>query len=263
MPGWCTAAALHAGAPEVEYFCGGVNTKLPSHAGLWREGNFLHFGFEPSPAELNEAGQAMLVNSIVYISRFTEDRPIGWYRSPFLPGARSALRGSAAKYLGEDGVELEWGLDMIAPPLKEALAKKNAAERKAWFAEQRPFLHAGTDGRLEVDVDAKALGIGYDDPKFLAKLAEDLASADAEAAARAQRLLGRYVGIEGPDGHTMAATVTPGWLKENAPYLFFSEVCGPRWLVDPLAKARAVPTSELRGPKRADAPKSAPAERQR
>ena len=33
----------------------------------WRQGNLLHFGFEQSPAELNQNGRALLVNAIVYI----------------------------------------------------------------------------------------------------------------------------------------------------------------------------------------------------
>jgi hypothetical protein len=261
MPGWCTAAALHTGAPEVEWFCGGVNTKLPTHAGLWREGNFLHFGFEPSPAELNEAGQGMLVNSIVYISKFTEDRPIGNYRSPFLPGPRAQLRGSAVKWIAAEPPELDWGLDMLAPSIKARFTNKNAAERKELIAQLRPLLHPGADGRLEIDADIQALGTGYDDPTFPSKMREDLASADAAVAARAERLVARYVASPAAAG-PVSREAWRAWLADNANYLFFSEICGSQWLVDPLAKARRVPTAELRGPARADAPKAA-AEHQR
>ena len=73
--GWCTYYYEFATVPEVELFCGGVNEKTPRASALWRQGNLLHFGFEQSPKEMNEIGRALLVNSIVYISRFSEDRP--------------------------------------------------------------------------------------------------------------------------------------------------------------------------------------------
>jgi hypothetical protein len=44
--GWCTYAYEHEQAPELEVMCGGVNTKTPRAAALWRQGNLLHFGFE-------------------------------------------------------------------------------------------------------------------------------------------------------------------------------------------------------------------------
>ncbi|WP_406699745.1 hypothetical protein V5E97_12885 [Singulisphaera sp. Ch08] len=88
--GWCTHALDFARLPDVEFFCGGVNTQTPTSAGLWRQGNLLHFGFEQSPAEMNESGQRLLLNSIAYISRFTEDRPIAVTPSVFGgPAARS------------------------------------------------------------------------------------------------------------------------------------------------------------------------------
>ena len=56
-------AAIFTGTrsrPEVEILCGGINDKTARAAGLWRQGNLLHFGFEQSPAELNETGRVML-----------------------------------------------------------------------------------------------------------------------------------------------------------------------------------------------------------
>ena len=42
------------------------------------------------------------------------------------------------------------------------------------------------------------------------------------------------------------------WWHENAPYLFYSELAGYLWYVDPLAKKRGVPSKDFRGPQRAD-----------
>src|SRR5690349_8839848 len=63
MPGWCTGGGEIVG-PELEWICGGINSKQPSHASIWRQGNLLHFGFEPQPSQLNATGQALLRNAI-------------------------------------------------------------------------------------------------------------------------------------------------------------------------------------------------------
>jgi hypothetical protein len=69
-------------------------------------------------------------------------------------------------------------------------------------------------------------------------------------AERARRMLQRYA-PEGP-GRTSTAQAWADWRKANADYLFFGEAGGYRWYLDPLAKARGVPTASLRGPARAN-----------
>jgi hypothetical protein len=97
-PGWCSYSTDFARNPDVEFFCGGVNRKTPTAAGLWRQGNLLHFGFEQSPSEMNESGQRLLLNSIAYISRFTEDRPIAITPSVFA-GPVARFRSTPARWL--------------------------------------------------------------------------------------------------------------------------------------------------------------------
>src|SRR5215211_4964992 len=72
--GWCTHAMDFVTYPDLEVLCGGVDTQTPSSAALWRQGNLLHFGFEQTPTEMNELGRNLLLNAIVYIRRFSEDR---------------------------------------------------------------------------------------------------------------------------------------------------------------------------------------------
>ena len=60
-----------------------MNHKTPTAAGLWRQGNLLHFGFDQSPAEMNDNGRQMLLNAIAYISSFSQDRPIAITPSVF------------------------------------------------------------------------------------------------------------------------------------------------------------------------------------
>ena len=92
-PGWCTYTYEHEQAPELEILCGGVNSKTPRAGAVWRQGHLLHFGFDLAPSELTDAGRALLVNSIAYVARFTEDRPI--VRTPSVFAAViSALLGA-------------------------------------------------------------------------------------------------------------------------------------------------------------------------
>jgi hypothetical protein len=65
-------------------------------------------------------------------------------------------------------------------------------------------------------------------------------------------LLDRYA-PDGPGGRGSREEWT-AWHLENQPYLFFSDTGGYRWYIDPLAKARKVPTAKLRGSDRASRP---------
>jgi len=211
--GWCSYASDFSRNPDVEYFCGGVNHKTPTAAGWWRQGNLLHFGFEQSPVEMNQTGQKLLLNSIVYISHFGEDRPIAITPSVFA---------------GE-----------VAPTRARSDRPK----------EEQPFLYPDENQKLQIDANLKALGVAFDAPDFFEKAIAGLRG-DTEASARALRTLERYV----PDGPKSAtADQWSAWWQENKPYLFASDVGIYRWYVDPLAKKRGVPSTELRGPKRGDA----------
>ena len=75
-PGWCTYTRDMDEAPEIEVFCGGINSKTATAAGLWRQGNLLHYGFDLSPDEMNESGKGD--------ARST--------RSPTSPGSRTTGR---------------------------------------------------------------------------------------------------------------------------------------------------------------------------
>ena len=89
MPGWCTYTRDMTAAPEIEVFCGGINSKTATAAALWRQGNLLVYGFDLAPDEMNEWAAAFLVNAITYIARFTDDRPIMETPSPS-PGGSSS-----------------------------------------------------------------------------------------------------------------------------------------------------------------------------
>ena len=246
--GWCTYANDFANNPDVEFFSGGVNSKTPTAAGLWRQGNLLHFGFEQSPAEMNEEGRQLLLNSIAYISRFTEDRPIAITPSPFArPIARA--RQTPARWLrNPDFKGVEWLKEMVTPELWTKLSGLEREEMAKWFDQNQSFLHPTTDHKYELDADLVALGVPFDGPEFFDKTLAGLRSGEA-AADRARRLLERYVAA-GPKNGTPDQWAA--WWQENKPYAFASDSSDYCWYIDPLAKKRGVPSSELRGPKRAD-----------
>jgi hypothetical protein len=238
-------------SPDVEIVCGGVNEKPSIGAAIWRQGNILHFGFDLSPVEMNDAGRALLVNSIAYIARFREDRALCVSPSAFAGGARA--RESVAKWFtGEN-----FSLDLVRGSFSnDALAgvKSDRAALKAWFDDHRDYLHPDPDGRLCVDADALALRLAYDRIESLEEAAGIVAGAanggpDSDSN-HARRLLERYV-PEGPPAGSEGGAWEE-WLAANRPYLFFSEWGGYRWYVDRLARERGVPSEKLRGPARAD-----------
>jgi len=129
----------------------------------------------------------------------------------------------------------------------ENLAGKNRKEIGEWFERVGGYLHRGPDGNLTVDTEAEAFGTSPARLEFFDKAIAALSDPDHNASAR--KLLNRYV----PEGAGKDASVEMWrvWLKENQPYLFFSDTGGYRWYIDPLEKKRGMPTTQLRGPARA------------
>jgi hypothetical protein len=208
----------------------------------------MHFGFEQSPAEMNESGQRLLLNSIAYISHFTEDRPIAITPSPFAgPAARG--RATLERWLRNPEYRDESIKSMLSPETWITLAKLPDRETMArWADENARFLHPNSDQVLELDDDLVACGVTFDQPEFFDKVLADLSSEESSVAARAQRLLERYVPI-GPTGNDPKAWRS--WWKENQQFAFACDGGDYRWYIDPLARKRGIASSELRGPKRA------------
>jgi hypothetical protein len=251
--GWCTYVYEHAQAPELEVCCGGINSKTPKAGAVWRQGNLLHFGFEQSPAEMNETGQSLLVNAIAYISRFTDDRPIIQTPSPFAPqGYRIPDRDVIDRLAKSKTRDLKEYLKYYSSDeLFKELKGKSREELGAWFHENRPWIRAGEKGGLMLDEEARDFGTGPADPAFFDKAIGALGD-PGDRAELAGKLLGRYA-PDGPREESSRGEWT-AWHAEHRPYLFFSDTGGYRWYVDPLARARKIPTEKLRGSDRASRP---------
>ena len=247
MPGWCTYASHLENAPDVEIMCGGWNAKKPSAAGIWRQGHLLHFGFQPSPEDLNATGRAILTNSIHYIARFTEDRPIGETISVFSQRRRPEQRRYLESTMNRESVSSQAVADrFFHGELRKTIAGMEQVELAQWMCDNLAYLVPGEHGKFVRADDLAALEIDIASPSAL----DDLRSAlDGEHADLAAGALARHVecGPEGADASEWKA-----YLESESPYLFFSEVAGYRFLLDPLAKKRGVPSKSLRGPARAD-----------
>src|SRR5262249_41495427 len=156
-PGWCTYTYEHDGAPELEVICGGVNSKTPRAGAVWRQGHLLHFGFDLAPSGMNETGRALLINSVAYIARFTEDRPIGRRPCVFVQGKRIVDRDYLARRLREPKPDLS-GLPYFfaKSDFENHLKDKLVEDIATWYRGVRDYLHAGEDGNLTVDEEARA-----------------------------------------------------------------------------------------------------------
>jgi hypothetical protein len=248
IPGWCTYTREMAEAPEIEVFCGGVNGKTATAAALWRQGNLLHYGFDLDTGEMNESGKAMLVDAIAYIARFTEDRPIMETPSPFA-GNEFITRRNIDRIVARGSTDYWSYIESSFDPntLRDAGVKDFEAFAK-WYPTARDYLAPDAEARMRIDFDARELK-QYPGRRAFFDWAIAALAKPSEDADRARRMLARYA----PDGPGRDATPTDWarWWKANADYLFFAEIGGYRWYLDPLAKARGVPTAKLRGPLRA------------
>jgi hypothetical protein len=250
-PGWSTHYFEFADVPEVEIFSGGVNEQNPESGAFWRQGNLLHFGFEQTAKQLNDAGRAMLVNGIAYISRFSEDRPIDVTPSVFAhrrDGRIGISRRRARNMILEEDSRLDWLTNNYSKATLATFNWHDRAAAKSWITENGMWLHPAEQNYLEIDEEARTLGTAFDAVDFLPKT---IAALRVEATkSKAETLLSRYV-AEPPSAKPDAAAWVKWW-RENGNYVFYSELGCYKWYVDPLAKKRGVPTKELRGPKRAD-----------
>ena len=243
--GWSSHYYEFDDLPDVEVFSGGINEQTPRSAAFWRQGNLLHFGFEQSPAELNATGRAMLVNAVAYISHFTQDRPIDITLSVFGPERVAVSRKRAKGYFSNYPRALT---NVFSPATLAAFDWHNPTNAQVWFESERAWIHPNTENLLEVDAEAKSLGVVFDAAEFFPKAIAALH--EEKTKSTAANVLARYA-PEGP-GAAAGTDAWEKWWRENSAYLFYSELGGYRWYIDPLAKKRGFPTKELRGPLRAD-----------
>jgi hypothetical protein len=254
-PGWCTDSVDMDEAPEVEVLCGGLNAVASTAAAVWRQGNLLHFGFELTPDEMNPAGKALLVDAISYIAQFVDDRPI--METPAYVGGSAVVTRSAMVRTIAGNSRAEWNelKARFDPVVLQAGGVRDLKTFARWYPAVQHYLYPGDDGRITIDSEARELGLKPAKLDFFKRAIAKLAR-PGDDALHVRRLLARYA-PDGP-GEKALARVWAAWFKENRDYLFFADIGGYRWYLDPLAKARDEPSEKLRGPARSNNPKLKP-----
>jgi hypothetical protein len=246
QPGWISYRTSLLDSPETEIICGALNDKDYEGAAIWRQGHLLHFAFDLSPADMNQTGQALLLNSLAYIARFKQDRPIAHIGSIWTKENTCSRRKEWIESLYASGRPADRDLEFyFTPETKAEVTKMDGDSYPKWFRENSPFVTCAGTGKLMVDETAKELNLQFEEAGFFTNALEKLSQ--PATAAKARSVLKRYA----PDGPGDASLEQwRSWVQANRPYLFYSQRAGYRWYVDPLARERGVPSQKLQGPAR-------------
>lgn len=169
-------------SPDAEFISGGVSDKSPDAVAIGRHGNFFHWGFAASPANMTEEAKPVLANAIVYISKFAGQTPIARKYNDRIVTRSSAkdLKQfiSYEAYQQSLGMEAAFG-EMMAESRKQAEEKQARGEeldqREAMalnFTPQPPMTYEQhiqrTGGKLfgmfgtDIDAARKYLDDNYD-----------------------------------------------------------------------------------------------------
>ncbi len=250
--GWCVYLKALLTMPDIEWISGGVNAKTTTAGGIWRQGNLLHFGFNQTPAQLNDNGRHLLANALCYIADFHQDRPIARQWIDAKGQALLPTRSGLERWLrlrDTKGQYYEWALNTLSPPERDRVAAMltNPAAFTVWLAERRPYLHHDDQhAGLIADERLMKSAITYDSSEFLTVVVAGLRS---EQPALASQLVAHYL-PDCPGALSLAEQAT--WIERRIPWLFASDAAGYRWYVDSLGFARGIPSKTYRGPERRD-----------
>jgi len=258
-------------SPDAEVIAAGINTKGPRSVALGRHGNFFHWGFSARPELMTTTGQKAFVNAIAYIHGFDGAAPLvrqvsrsrewaleyGYWAEHMADDyARTAAdyaeRAAQKRELQEAAKSREltarelriangpdWTLPAEAQYISERLGRSHPEELVLQFGTDGSRYAAHYRTNLEylrydaasrffvVDEDCRALQVSN---RALATLDRCVALLDTDSTAtvrereHARAILSRYTDQTGDWGE---------WLSENRNRLFFSDVGGYRWFVEP------------------------------
>jgi hypothetical protein len=218
---------------DAELIAKGTSGKGPERGAVVRHGPFTLWGFAGSPETLTEAGKALFVNTLHYAAKQGGET--------VLEKRFAKTRCSPYSYLALAKFKNPGFIRTLAQYLPEDMAGKGVAETERWLDENLPYLFA-KGRRFQLDLQAKVMGIPNHRRELLDKCIADLGKKSRYL--RAYEILQRYTGIEELGASSRAWRK---WYEANKDFLFFSDVGGYRFRVDEEAKAKGVPTAELRG----------------
>ncbi len=230
-------------SPDAEWISSGLNSKNQHAAAIARQGNWFLWGFQARPDQMTESGRRAFLNSVVYASHFdgkpalhaTVSSPRDWAIAYASFGrqrgdARNALLASFDEGVLEHYDANPDGFEAFLRDNLDYLYRRNV-ERTV----TRPDGSTSTFERALVylDDDARTLAIPNHDPRILDRCIADLAGDDADAKARALRILRRYTDQD----HGDDAAAWGAWLAGVRDRIYFSDSFGYRFFADEPGKA--------------------------
>jgi hypothetical protein len=209
-------------SPDAERISSGVNSKGPDSIAIGRHGNWFLWGFAGDPGQMTESARRVFVNAVCWMKKFDGLPPIA---------VRAAkprdLLAFYLEYLQKSPkmAEADWFKKMLDPEVHKAtglVPDKLAAWRRdhvEWIREEK--------GIFGADADVKSLGVSNRKLEFFDAVLARLASDEKDETA--WRVLRRYV----PEPPFVKAADVRAWVDGNRARLFFTDVGGYRWMVDP------------------------------
>lgn len=236
-----------ADSPEVELICGGVTGKGPSYYSILRQGNYLLWGFSPTPADFTQTGKDLFLNCINYMIAFKDDYPL--VKMVSNPRKTIITTIEHTRVEGAFYSHLTWYIP------EEALKKcgKNLDELEKWYKENEAYLFRDKPGEynkdkkrwdrtLFIDEEAKKLKTPNNSVESLGKWIELLESEEGDMQKAVKTLVARYVSC----ASFKEKKEWLKWYEENKDYIFFSDVGGFKFFIDEPARKAKTPTSKYR-----------------
>lgn len=216
-------------SPDCEVISGGINSKGPDAVAIGRQANLLSWGFYGAPDRMTSEARAAFLNALVYMQGFDGHRPL----------VKRVARGrevltAILTYLDEFEVgsdNYESMVDYVREQFPPGATKGEGLDQKhlfGWYEANLEALRYDVDARrFVVDADLEELGCSNRE----LELFEGLASTFEEhpGSELALRVLKRYAPASAPTD----ARGLREWVEANRAALFFTDVGGYRWMLDP------------------------------
>lgn len=218
-------------SPDAEVISSGLNAKGPASVAIGRHGNYLLWGFSAQPSDMTPQAARCFVNAVCYIRKFNGP-PLVRKTAPSRD--TGLLHASHLKHYGRDAAQAERLIGYWFPAELRSKFGTDAGKYEAYYRDNLEYLRPGEDAKerfmLIADEDAAALKTSNRKIESLERWIGMLADNDQRE--RALRLLKRYT-TESFDH----AAEWRAWLDENRDRLFFTDVGGFKFMVNPQAQA--------------------------
>lgn len=232
-------------SPDAEVISGGLNSKGPNAVAMARWGNYFHWGWAAPPGKMTEELRKTFINSIHYISEYAGHEPLV-YRAA---ASRMNILDAALQI---DEIEKGFARMFADDPDRARQEAEKYMQRHLgrffpsdiidrfgrdgqayyqYYLENLEYITCDSYGssRHYIDEDVKAWGMSNRDVAILDKaisIIEQLQLTDEHT--RAMRILHRYTTKRFPSPYHWRQ-----WFEQNKDKLFFTDVGGYKFMVNP------------------------------